>query len=601
MGRIIFVISVVLLITLFNLLKRNDRQLNILTSIILSIIIFFAFNAFIIFILSIFNIRATLLIRIIINLMLSIFFIYKLKNTDKRQQYYFNYFDIVAVIVLLFFTICIYNYRFKNDNLIFESMDPSAHFFLAEQFKESSTLSKNVNGESIYSSNKTYDLFGSYTVVGTIFQVIGNDLRVDDVYVFIGFEMGVYLLSGLFLYFSIIKKDTRNYKRVIMLCLVISYLLGYPLNNLVFGFHYLGLSILLINTILYLFDEYNKSAKPNKIIYYICLFLLNFNLFYMYYLFVPIIYGALGLYFLYKCFVEKKAKFKEVLKEIVITLVIPFIIGIVMYFIYPRFISNSISGTDIFELDGYIYRSLLGNFIIYIPFILYMLINAIRNKKLNVTHFVYPFIIIFMIYTFYNIYYGNYATYYYFKFYYLLAFFVTLSIGKEVENNKFDMYSYLVIYIFILSLLQFFQVERNITRKVYLLNPTDSISAVNDVIRYNQVCVEEKNAIFTKKQLNDLKDLIDKFKTYNVTSSNTVSNFGTLQKLWIYSLSDVSVAQEPNDFESMNKKVDYFKLLSDKENKYFLSFTGIKLEDLISDRYTLLYANDSFLLYEKVS
>ena len=600
MERFIFSISIILLIVLFNLLKKSSNKINIITAIILSIILFFSYNSFLIFILSIFKIKATMLIRSIMNLSLSGFIFYKIRKNKQIQKFYFNYVDLIIIILLIFFTFFIYNYRFKNNNLIFESIDPSIHFSLGEQFSEHSTLSMNVTTPNKLFYTNTFDLFSSYTTLGTIFQIFGNKNTVTNARIFIYFETIIYLISGIFFYLSITKKDNNMLKKAIALGLTITYLFGYPFNNLIFGFHYLGMSILLINVIIYLFNSYYEDNKTNKIIFYICLFLLNFNVFTMYYLFVPIIYGAEGLYLLYRYFILKKIKFKDLLRDSLYTLIIPFIIGIFLYFIYPKFHPLNSPGVNPFSIDGYIYRNLFGNFILFIPFIIYIFINDVKNKKITVIHLAYPFILIFMIFVFYKIYNLEFAAYYYYKFYFLLSLFVFLLIAKEVLNSKLNIYTIFVIYIFILSLMQFLNIEQNITNKVSSLNPVNSISSVNDVLRYNQEIIKTKEPAFTSKQLNDLNPLIKQIKENEIKNENIVSSFSILQKLWFYSISKIDTTINSNFFSCYCEDLNYHNILMNDNIKYFLAIKSNKTEQkFLENNFILLYSNESFKLYQK--
>ena len=166
--------------------------------------------------------------------------------------------------------------------------------------------------------------------------------------------------------------------------LIIICILGYPLNNLIFGFHYLGISILITLILFYLIERINFKKKNQYLIISIILF--SFSIFTSYYMFVPIAYGSCGLYYLYKWFPKKEITLKKSIKYIVVTLCISFLIGLYMYILSKMLFSSgeTTSGLSTFTLEGYIYRNLLGNIFILFIFSCYIFIKNIINKEINV-------------------------------------------------------------------------------------------------------------------------------------------------------------------------------------------------------------------------
>ena len=598
--NIVYLLSIILLITSFILLKKNNDKSNILLSILISVVLFFAYNSFVVFLLSIFDIKAILIIRTIINIIISGIMLFNIIKHKRIQKYYVRVVDVLVLSAIIAFGIFIGNYRFQG-NLIFETTDPSVHFYNAEMFYEDSTLSMDMGNDRIsYYKSEGFDLFSSYTMLGTVFQLFGNSSSVLHAKIFVAFEIIVYILSGCLLYLTITKKDSKISSNIFLSMLIIFYLFGYPFSNLIFGYHYLGLSILVINTIIYLIHNLCNVKVPNKLVYYLSLALLNFYLFSMYYLFVPIVYGAEGCYIVYNWLILKKKKFKECAFDVIFTLIIPFVIGMFIYFIYPRLIGGSGDGMSAFALEGYIYRNLIGNFLMMIPFVIYSIVDSIMKKKIDVIHFTVPFILLFMLFIFLRVYSGMYATYYYYKFYYLLSFIFVFIIGFEINKDKFNIYSVIAICLFGLSLLQFYGVEGKISDANYLLNPNPSISTINHVLQYNQEVVSIREPIYTDKELNDLDSLISD-NNYLIKSNEAVSNLNLLKRLWIISLYNTSVAQDKDRLGSYYEDVDYDQLV-DKESevKYLLtSYTEYeKVDNKYKKKFKEIYHNDTYILYE---
>lgn len=593
--NIVFFVSCILLIISFLLIKRNDKKSNLLKWILLSIVIFFCYNSFVVFLLSLFNIVAFEWVRLIINVLLIGCFSFMIYRKKEIQQYYIKVTDVIISILLVVSVLLISNWHFKNNNFYFETTDPSVHFSWAERFFEKPTLGMDMDEHLFYSSN-SFDLFSAYVSAGTVFEFFGSTNVIDHLNLFVVFEVGVLILSCLMLYFSIVKDKSKWYIRVLSGILSLVYILGYPLNNLIFGFHYLGLSILLINAIIVLFMDYFKNDRSSKLIYYILLALLNFSVFSFYYLFVPIIFGAEGLYLLLR-WIFKKNTFKEFAFMVLYTLIIPFIIGIAIYFIYPRFLPNSSGGLSPFLMDGYIYRNLIGDFIIFIPFVIYSIINSIKDKKINVLHCTYPFIILFMLGVFFWILFGDAATYYYYKFYFLLSMIVFMTIGIELNKKNNLIFIIFVIYLAVLLSAQLFNIEDRISKKEFLLNPVSSINSVEYIYYYNGIIIDNREPVFTKSQLESLDKIDDMFGD-EVKSGNIIFYSGLLQKLWFYSLYDISATYNYStlgDFYEEN--VPFEKIKDDEKYKYILLNSNDEMKKEINKKFNTLYEDNNFIFF----
>ena len=213
-----------------------------------------------------------------------------------------------------------------------------------------------------------------------------------------------------------------------------------------------------------------------------------------------------------------------------------------------------------------------------------------------------PFIVIFMIFVAYNIYIGNYATYYYFKFYYLLLLLLVLSVGIEyVLNSKNKMYVIMILYLFVLSLCQVLNVEQKITEKNLLLNPIHSVSATNDIIRFNSEIIQNKEPIFTEKQLKDLDKIINDNSSV-ISNNNLVADLNLLQKLWIYSLYNISVSQIPDMLGSYYNEIDYDYMINNADSMADYLLTTKDKYDSLDSKYKKklneVYNGDSYILYE---
>ena len=88
--NIIYVITAIILIISYLLMKKKEEKQNIIYSIIISVIIFLAYNIFICTIMFFINIKSTLLNLSITNLIFASMPIYQIKKSKKIQKYYLN-------------------------------------------------------------------------------------------------------------------------------------------------------------------------------------------------------------------------------------------------------------------------------------------------------------------------------------------------------------------------------------------------------------------------------------------------------------------------------------------------------------------------------
>ena len=105
--NIIYIITSIVLILSYLLMKKEDKKYNIIHSIIISAIIFLTYNIFISTIMFFTYIKSTLLNLSILNIVFSIYPIHTIRKNKEIQKYYLNKIDLIAVIIILVSTITI--------------------------------------------------------------------------------------------------------------------------------------------------------------------------------------------------------------------------------------------------------------------------------------------------------------------------------------------------------------------------------------------------------------------------------------------------------------------------------------------------------------
>lgn len=133
----------------------------------------------------------------------------------------------------------------------------------------------------------------AYVNVGILFKAFAPFIQEINLYkIFLLFDSIVFCFSALLFYYIIKNKIENRWHTVFAFFITVIYLLGYPLNNLLNGFYYLGIGCLVINGILY----YMLNIDCDNQMKILIRFLLNTGIIFSYSLFAPVIYLAMFFY-----------------------------------------------------------------------------------------------------------------------------------------------------------------------------------------------------------------------------------------------------------------------------------------------------------------
>lgn len=317
------------------------------------------------------------------------------------QKYTLNLKDLIYVFLLGLIVIIFggLNYGYPV-NIKYETTDPATHYRATSNFANSDSL-LNLKNDNIYLF-KNWKI-GSYVNSGLIMKVFSDVMDEFDYYkIFIIFGLFILFMTGYMMYVALVK-ISKGKLAFVAFIISLLFMLGYPLNSLLFGFEYMSMGILIVVALLYAVEYYaSKEINFKHII--VIIFLLTFQLFHSYYQFVPYIFSAL---FIYICFInykeDKKIFTKKNILTLCITLIIPFILGFIYYFaqgiynldiifsstglgetvedIAKRASSTQNSILSTFSLYGYVYNNLYAGIILLLPLIIYVIIKDIREKR----------------------------------------------------------------------------------------------------------------------------------------------------------------------------------------------------------------------------
>ena len=425
--NIIYILTSLALIISYLLLNKSEKKENLIHSVIISVILFLTYNIFITQVMFFVHLESTLLNLAIVNIAFSAVFITKEIKTKTIQKYYINKLDIIAVIIILglAITIVIMNYG-TNIAVKHAVTDAATHYFASDDFYRYSTLFSRESSDTIKWLNTPYLMTGAYVNTGIFLKLFKG--IIDETFLvklYFIFDMFIWMLSGLLMYTALSTNFKNKKHQRLALVLTIFYMLAYQLNSLFAGFSYLGVGLdIIIGIIIIMKSEIKTNYKISS------LFLLNLGIMFSYYYFAPVLFLAQLWYILAT---NKKQNIKIFSKqnifEILITLVIPGMIGVIYFIGYPLMQANNkaFDYVGAIATDGFIYEDLIMNIF---PYLLlsevYIIYIAFKKKNTFIDKLLYLTVIFtLLIYMLMKLEFVS--SYYYYKIYYMLFLVLTVS------------------------------------------------------------------------------------------------------------------------------------------------------------------------------
>lgn len=602
----IYILSLIALFIEFLCINKCKEKQDIILWICIGLFTLMVYNSIIIYGYSIFSIKSTLLLRTITDIVIGILLYVFLLHNKEKQKYKFNYKNLIICLIIVICSIITINARYTDNlNVNFETTDPSVHYLAADLFAESNILIEKAQINTIYGNfenGKT--LFFSYTNLGTLFQVTSPIIGKEKMYlIFVLFESIMWIIGAIIFYYSIISKKMTIINYIFSGIIVLLYMHAYPLNNLIFGFHYLGLGVIIINIMFLLFNNFFEEELFESKFWYVLISVLAFSVFSSYYLFVPLAFGGCGLFVLYQWLVRKKIKLNLAIKIIIITLVIPFVLGFCNYILPGLIKGGAEESISPFVSEGYIYRNLLGNFIYLLPIAIYMIINDIKEKKNNAYLFGFIMSILYIIVVLIMGMNGKSGSYYYFKLYFPAWLFMFILIGKSVNFQKSLFSKVYVLSYSLIIIMMIFSLETKVTEKNYLFNPSSFSNTITDVYWFNNFKIEEKNYNLTKSEIElvyYVKDNYDKFKNEN---GEIPFMSDLLKKLWIYSMTRIIPINHYSTLGNFYDEIPNLDIIKNDETfEYIIVFYRdvwySSNKDNLDD-FDIIYSNDGGVILKK--
>ena len=561
---LLYLITIILLIVAFLMLHKTDEKLNILQWIAISIVCLLCYNVLIVYILNTFNILSKLSTLSVINIFFLFIIFFNILKTKKIQKYYIRVRELISIILIILIVIAIaLKYFGLPFDLKYIMTDAGIHYSAALNFYDKSDLLNHAEDQFF---NFNTMMPGAYVNTGLLFKTFENMVdRINFYKIFIIFDIFLFSLSAIMMYAGL-SKFTKSWSMYICAFVVaLIYALGYPLNSMLFGFPYLSLGVIIISCIIILM-EYFKEGIIKKEQLVLLLFLLTFGLFFSYYLFVPVVYGAIFIYFCIDSYKKNKSIFnKNNIINIIIILVLPGIFGIV-YHILPNLIETGPEYVNNALQYGYIYRNFYSNFLLFLP----IAIIGFWKEKNIFNKLILVFLIAFIA--------GIYVVvktkieidlYYLFKNYFVLWFIVIYMFFKglvfiETKRKSIPIF-FLIIYVaMLISAVIRLDVKIEQTR----INKNEKLTTVMDIFCANNTLIKNEVPVYNQSELE-----IMRYMSNNIDFEKNVVILGMpIQIFWVYSIFDYTSIEEG----ILQEQVCYVKsLYKDEEYDYIVYFNKV--------------------------
>ena len=476
--KLLYLLTMFMLYLELILIKKDENKQNFIVVFIYTFGIIYFFNLFIAVILSYLNIKNILLFFSMIYLFLTfVIYMYFKKKYNKLmfQKYYLNKKELLILlfVIIICFVVGTIRYSYNFSQVKYEIGDSAVHYKMSLEYSKYQKVFFNYHKNNVI--NYDYPMLGYYVPCGMFMEI----MPFSEIVSYNIFNTMILCFISCCFYATILMKKKEDKKSIFTFIFVMLYTLAYPLNNMLYGFGYLGAGIIASNLIIMTFDFISKSKM--KMLYFFLL-LFNFGLFFSYYLFVPFVYLSEFIYLLY-LLKMKKYKLLSFLKIVIICLVIPTIFG------YLFFIGNSAISTSLkkYSIIGESYQDLVGNFILLFPLLAHSLYEQVKQEKVDFDLVFLVVLLFYIVITFMLIGTGLMSSYYFYKSYFILWMIVYIFIFKLFNYEKYNVtikIQYLLI--IIVMFFSFYDIEKDVNKVNTDFKYSGAFLKLADIYVYNK-------------------------------------------------------------------------------------------------------------------
>lgn len=389
------------------LLPYSNKEERLIPRIALSFFMLMSLDALFAGLLTIAHIPTNLLSSTIFHIIITLGTGYLIYSNKAVQQLRFDSIDTCALVSLGAFAILCGRAEFGPDLTIhWLASDAAVHLDRIRTIVETDT----VRG-----------MYVAWNFIAPWVEIASEFLSSTSIYkVLIVGDVTILFFGGMILYsltLSLIPDADRN-QRVTAVVASLLYMLGYPLNSMIFGFFYLNVGVFMaVCSVIFC----SKLIMTMNTFNVIGMALSLFGLINSYALFAPTMYLTLFIALVLNWRKQKLPFNKKLIFVFILTFVCTGLLGI--YFTYygtfPT--SDTTTATSAISWNGGIYRNLYSNQVLLAPFALVAL-WALRKKPffspeaLSLLSIAATLLAVFLLTFSHTV-----STYYFFKFYFLLS------------------------------------------------------------------------------------------------------------------------------------------------------------------------------------
>lgn len=583
-----YLVSSSAIVILFMLYKKNDQKVNLWRALAMSIVAYECYLCMIAGIMTVVHIPVDAYTVSMVNLIMLIIFVGGIVRNKEIQRYYIPICDTVFIIFLVILCGYIFLTRFTPElKIVFETSDPGVHLKMAMNFVNK----KAVDG-----------MYIGQLINGLFIESLLEKFQGAFIYKSFILQYGINFFVAAYIFWAVLQKYIKCLTmRVIGYIVTIVYILGYPLNDLLYGFVYLQMSITIIIYLICLMQDYFEG-KEKDWLYGSLIGMGCLGVSIGYTLFAPPVYIAVLGGIAYKTYQDRFRndtigigwKKTFVLRSIYIFLMPTFLTVWLVLIIYKI---NNIStgyGAALTSAEGAIYRNLYSDFLLYFIPATYGFVMMLKKRKIDLLSFLIPVFGVYYFVFLYLMLHAQISTYYFYKFNYVVWMFVLILfvIGMQFFWEKERILFGIVLIGGIgISIIYFSGIEKKYSKENILYMPfcdADSFFRVNS---FNKVLMS--NASQMSEGLVDICNIVNNLE--NTTETVFVGYWQDLY--WYEALSN----QRFDGFNLLTSEIIIEQFMTGKHGEYMVVQKGTEgVEDYLSYiENGLVYENDYAWLVKK--
>lgn len=516
---IFYVLSFIILFTGILYIPKNEKKCSIAEWSVVSLLTVFALHtAAGVLLYVLLKIKITLVSVGIFNMLLGavvwglIIFVYK-----RIQKYYSDILGWPVLGVLLLVTIITGMVRFGNSLDVFRyaTSDSAVHLFRTLRIVDTGELA----------ASRFYTYIIDALAINVLSPVVG---RANYYRIFIMCDLFMWFLSGA-VFFALIRKYVTNKKKYICCVIfVLLYFFGYPMNNLMYGFNYLGACVTIAGYVLYVVRCLEDERMPRWMAV-VCVCLGNLSAALCYTQFFPVVFGGSVLCMAASFLFGKRRISIKIMASVLALCLVVGLSGV--FYILKDYGSLEVLFSNL-EGEGPIYRDLWSNIFLFLVFIVIYARVCIRLHKIEPGYLFFITLVIYALYFFIRVCKEQTASYYFYKFHYLGWLYVLYMACRGLLWSVKEYEGFYKIYgsvILVVMLVMLSGVEDRLSDANVWWVPQTKADAYLDIYKWNRDAIVEERTDIT----DDMQELYHRVAQLVVQEDCVVPYLGSWENYWL--------------------------------------------------------------------